>query len=77
MANAPNDVRLFEVNLISDQVSVLLRRRAFQQLSGVAAALLLVAGTVLALLMAMHMVTAFRLRIGTQTKIKDLSLIHI
>ena len=27
MANAPNEVRLFEVNLISDQVSMLLRRQ--------------------------------------------------
>lgn len=73
MANAPNDVRLFEVNLISDQVSMLLRRRAFQQLSGIAAALMLVAGTLLALLMAMHLITALHMRSGTQLKIKELA----
>ena len=71
MANAQSDVRAFEVNLISDQVNTLMRRRAFQQLSGVAAALMIAAGTVLALMMAMHLTTALRMRIGTQSKIKD------
>ncbi|MGD1001578.1 MAG: hypothetical protein ABSA67_12875 [Candidatus Brocadiia bacterium] len=73
MANAPNEVRLFEVNLISDQVSMLLRRRAFQQLSGIAAVLMLVAGTVLAFLMAMHLITALHMRSGTQIKIQELA----
>ena len=72
MANAPNEVRLFEVNLISDQVSMLLRRRAFQQLSGIAAALMIIVGTALALLMAMHLTTALRMRSGTQSKIQEL-----
>ena len=71
MANAPNEVQLFEVNLISDQVSTLLRRRAFQQLSGVATVLMIAAGTALALLMAMHLTTALRMRSGTQSKIRN------
>jgi membrane-associated protease RseP (regulator of RpoE activity) len=73
MANAPNEVRLFEVNLISHQVSMLLRRRAFQQLSGVASALMLAAGAVLAILMAMHLCAALRMRSGTQIKNKELA----
>jgi membrane-associated protease RseP (regulator of RpoE activity) len=73
MANAPNDVHLFEVNLISDQVSMLLRRRAFQQLSGIAAAVMLVAGVVLAILMTLHMITALHMRSGTQIRIKELA----
>ena len=73
MANGANEVRLFEVNLISDQVSMLLRRRAFQQLSGIAAVLMIAAGTALALLMAMHLTTAFRMRSGTQSKIRELA----
>jgi hypothetical protein len=73
MANAPKDLQLFEVNLISDQVSMLLRRRAFQQLSGIAAALMLAVGTVLAFLMAMHLATAFRMRSGTRIKNKEIA----
>jgi hypothetical protein len=72
MANAPSEVQLFEVNLISDQVATLLRRRAFQQLSGAATVLMIAAGTILALLMAMHLSTAFRMRSGTQSKIREL-----
>jgi membrane-associated protease RseP (regulator of RpoE activity) len=73
MVNAPNEVRLFEVNLISDQVSKLLRRRTFQQLSAITAALMLVAGAVLAVLMAMHLCTAVRMRTGTQLENKELA----
>ena len=73
MANAPNNVHLFEVNLISDQVNMLLRRRAFQQLSGVAAAVILVAGAALAFMMAMHLAAALRMRSGTQIKSRELA----
>jgi hypothetical protein len=72
MASAPNEVQLFEVNLISDQVSALLRRRAYQQLSGVATVLMIVAGTVLAFMMFMHLTTAFKMRTGTQSKMNYL-----
>jgi hypothetical protein len=71
MANGQSEVRYFEVNLISDQVSVLLRRRAFQQLSGVAAAVMIVIGTFLAVLMFMHLTTALRMKAGTRAKIKE------
>ncbi len=73
MANAPNEVRLFEVNLISDQISTLLRRRAFQQLSAVAAVLMILAGTVLAILMATHLTVAFKMRSGTQGRMKEVA----
>jgi hypothetical protein len=71
MANAQSEVRFFEVNLISDQINSLMRRRALQQLSGMAAAVMIVAGTVLALLMVMHLSTALRMRSGTQSKIQE------
>jgi hypothetical protein len=76
MANAPNDVHLFEVNLISDQVSMLLRRRTFQQLSGLAIVLMIGAGTVLALLMAMHLTTALRMRSGTLSRTRELEALQ-
>jgi membrane-associated protease RseP (regulator of RpoE activity) len=72
MANAPSEVQLFEVNLISNQVNILLRRRTFQQLSGIAAVLMIAAGTVLALLMAGHLSVAIRMRSGTQSKMREL-----
>jgi membrane-associated protease RseP (regulator of RpoE activity) len=71
MANAPSEVH-FRVNLISDQVNTLLRQRAFQQLSVVASVLMVAAGTILALLMTMHLATAIRMRSGTQSKIREI-----
>jgi membrane-associated protease RseP (regulator of RpoE activity) len=73
MANAPSEIHLYEVNLISDQVSTLLRRRAFQQLSGVAAVLMIVAGTALAILMFMHLTVAFHMRSRTQGRVTELA----
>ena len=73
MANAPKELQLFEVNLISDQVSMLLRRRAFQQLSGIAAVLMLAVGTFLAFLIVMHVATAFRMRSGQKIKNKEIT----
>ena len=72
MANAPSEIQLFEVNLISDQVNMLLRRRAYQQLSGIATVLMIAIGTALALFMTMHLTTALRMRSGTESQKKEL-----
>jgi membrane-associated protease RseP (regulator of RpoE activity) len=71
MSTAPNGVELFEVNLISDQISTLLRRKAFEQLAGVATVLMIFAGAILAIFMVMHLTTALRMRSGTQSKLKE------
>jgi hypothetical protein len=70
MANPQSEVRLFEVNLISDQINALMRRRNFQVLSSLGAALMIAAGAVLAILMVMHLSTALRMRSGTQSRIE-------
>jgi hypothetical protein len=72
MARAPNEVQLFEVNLISSQINILLRRRTFQQLSGIAVVLMIAAGTALALLTAAHLSAAIQMRSGTQSKMREL-----
>jgi hypothetical protein len=72
MATAQSDIRLFEVNLISDHVSALLRRRTFQQLSGFASVVLIAAGTFLAISMLVHLTAALHLRSGTLGKEKDI-----